>query len=127
MNSSALYLQAEPPFYTTILSFLIAPILLGNIIDLTFTKLVGPQSCSFDGTQKVCTVFNKTVPAYLRELARSLIQIIVVFFIIKYFSIYFKSSVFPVTGLSIFLLSQPELFEDFRRFLNSLIFLIKHN
>ena len=128
MNSSALLtLQAEPPFYNIIFYYLFCPLLLGNIIDITFTKFAGPQLCSFNGTAKTCNIGGQTFPSFARELGRSLLQLTVLFFTIRYFSIYFKSSVFPIVGLSIFCFSQPELFEDFRRFINSLLFMIKHN
>lgn len=128
MNSSALLLaQLEPAWYTVILQFFILPLLVGNIIDISFNKLIGSQHCSFNGTDKICTIFGKTMPSLLREGGRSIIQMLVLFFTLKYFSSYFKSTVYPVAGVTIFILSQPELFEDFRRFVNSLLFIIKHN
>jgi len=128
MNSSALLsLQAEPPFYSTIIYYFLSPLLLGNLIDISFTKLAGPQLCSFNGTEKTCTVAGQTVPSIVREFGRSIIQIVLLFFTIKYFSTYFRATVYPIAGLLIFCLSQPELFEDFRRFINSVFFMIKHN
>lgn len=125
MNSSALILsQIEPPWYNSILQFFVFPLLLGNLIDISFNKLFGSQHCSFNGTDKVCVILGKTVPSYAREAGRSLMQLLVLFFILKYFTSYFKSQ---AAGVAIFILSQPELFEDFRRFINSLLFIIKHN
>jgi hypothetical protein len=128
MNSSALLLaQLEPPWYTVIFQFFLLPLLIGNIIDISFNKLVGSQNCSFNGTDKICSIFGQTMPSLFREGGRSIIQMLVLFFTLKYFSNYFKSTVYPVAGVTIFILSQPELFEDFRRFVNSLLFIIKHN
>ena len=91
------------------------------------SKLVGSKYCSFNGTDKVCTIAGQTVPSYVREIGRSVIQLLIVFFVIKYFSSYFKASVYPAAAISVFIISQPELFEDFRRFINSIFFMIKHN
>ena len=128
MNSSALFLaQLEPPWYIVILQFFLLPLLVGNFIDIGFNKVVGSQYCSFNATNKVCTIFGQTFPSSIRELGRSVVQMFVLFFLLKYFSSYFKSTVYPVAGVAIFILSQPELFEDFRRFVNSLLFIIKYN
>jgi len=129
MNASAILnstIQSEQPFYITLTNFFVVPLLLGNILDIGITKLIGSQSCTFDGTQKICNVAGNTVPAYLREGGRTLLQILIVFLLLRYFSSYFRSSLFPVFGLGVFIYSQPDLQEDFRRFINSILFMIKH-
>jgi len=128
MNSSALLLnQIEPPFYILIGQFFVLPLVLGTILDIGVNKIIGSQYCSFNGTSKVCTIGGQAVPSYVREAGRSLVQLIGLFFILKYFSSYFKGTIYPAAGITIFILSQSELFEDFRRFINSLLFMIKHN
>lgn len=130
MNASAILsstLQVEQPLYLTALYYFLAPLIAGSIIDLAITKFAGSQNCTFDGKEKVCTVGGITMPAYAREAGRSIFQILVILFTIRYFTTYFRATVFPVFGLGVFLYSQPDLLEDFRRLINSLLFIIKHN
>jgi hypothetical protein len=130
MNSSAILnstLYPEQPFYTIILQYFLAPLILGNFIDVGFTKLIGSQHCSFDGKERVCNIAGSKIPAYGREALRSLLQLLAIFLTLKYFSTQFKNTLFPIFGLGIFIYSQTDLFEDFRRLINSLLFIIKHN
>ena len=129
MNASAILnssLQLEPPFYIILFNFFLLPLIVGNLLDVSITKLLGSQNCSFDGKEKICNIGGTEIPAYAREAGRSILQILIVFLTIRYFSSYFKSTVFPVFGLGVFLYSQTDLQEDFRRLINSLLFMIKH-
>jgi hypothetical protein len=87
---------------------------------------MGSQMCSFDGEEKKCTIFGNKIIASHRELGRPIIQILLIFAILYFLKPYFKTGLFPIAGLGIFLASQPELFEDFRRFLNTMLFNLKH-
>jgi hypothetical protein len=130
MNSSAILnstLYPEQPFYTILLNYFVIPLVLGNFLDVGFTKLIGSQNCSFDGKERVCNIAGSKIPAYGREALRSLLQLLVVFLILRAFSTYFKNTLYPIFGLGIFLYSQTDLFEDFRRLINSFLFMIKHN
>jgi hypothetical protein len=94
---------------------------------MVFGKFIGSQNCSFDGVNKVCSIAGQKVPSYVREFGRSFFQLVLVFLVLKYVSAYFKNTIYPVAGITIFILAQSDLFEDFRRFINSLLFMIKHN
>ena len=108
------------------LYYIIAPVVLGTAFDLGFNNLLGSQMCSFDGEDKICTIFGKKINGWQREIGRSILQLLLVFAILYYIKPYFKTGLFPIVGLGIFLVSQPELFEDFRRFINTMLFNLKH-
>ena len=130
MNSSAILnstLYPEQPFYTILLNYFLMPLVVGNFLDVGFTKLVGSQNCSFDGKERICTIAGSKIPAYAREALRSLLQLLVIFLVLRAFSAYFKNTLYPIFGLGIFLYSQTDLFEDFRRLINSFLFMIKYN
>lgn len=130
MNASAVLnstIQYEPPFYTILFMYFLVPLLAGNVIDLGITKLIGSQNCTFDGKEKVCDIAGQTIPSYAREAGRAILQFLIIYMTMRYFSAYFRPSLFPVFGLGVFLYSQTDLIEDFRRFINSLLFIIKYN
>jgi len=140
MNSYAINLSAntaatEGPAWLSFLTFIAAPVVLGSIIDIGFTQYMGPQHCSFKETEHKCVILGeKHVPAIFRELGRVVLQsillVILVYILQKYAFVYSKqlyTSLIGVIAIIIFMNTQTDLFEDFRRFNNSLLFRIKHN
>jgi len=140
MNSYAINLSAstaavETPAWLSFLTFIIAPVVLGSIIDIGFTQIMGAQHCSFKETEHKCLILGeKNVPAIFRELGRAVLQcimiIILVYLLQKYavgYSKHLYTSLLGVIAIVIFMNTQSDLFEDFRRFNNSLLFRIKHN
>jgi hypothetical protein len=117
----------ETPFYMNFIYYSLFPLIIGSSIDVGFNTVMGPQICSFDGEEKKCNIFGKNIPAWLREISRSLLQLCVLFLVLFLAKSYFKATLFPICGLGIFLASQPDLYEDFRRFVNSILFMIKHH
>lgn len=118
---------AEPPFYMNFIYYAMFPLIIGSAIDVGFNTLMGPQICSFDGNEKKCNIFGKNIPAWARELSRALIQLCILFAILILAKSHFKTTLYPICGVGIFLASQPDLYEDFRRLINSILFMIKHH
>jgi hypothetical protein len=116
----------ETPLYMNFIYYAMFPLIVGSAIDVGFNTLMGPQICSFDGNEKKCNIFGKNIPAWAREIARSLLQLGVLFLILFLAKSYFRATLFPIGGLAIFIATQPDLYEDFRRFINSILFIIKH-
>jgi hypothetical protein len=117
----------ETPFYLNFIYYLLFPLIIGSSIDVGFNTFMGPQICSFDGEEKKCNILGKNIPAWVRELSRSVLQLVVFFLILFLAKTYFKASLFPICGLGILIATQPDLYEDFRRFINSILFMIKYN
>lgn len=139
MNSYSASLSAstgatEQPALAFII-FIILPVLIGSVIDIGLTHLIGPQYCSFKETEHKCVIIgtHTEIPAIARELGRSIIQLILlvllVFVMQKVAPTYCRhlhSTLAGVVGVTAFMYTQSDLFEDFRRFNNSLIFKLKH-
>jgi hypothetical protein len=139
MNSYSASLSAstgatEQPVVGFII-FIILPVLIGSIIDIGITHLIGPQYCSFKETEHKCVIIgtDKEIPGIGRELGRTIIQVILlvilVFVLQKVAPAYCRhlhSTLAGVVGVGAFMYTQSGLFEDFRRFNNSLIFKLKH-
>ena len=117
----------ETPFYMNFIIYLLFPLIIGTSIDVGFNTLMGPQICSFDGQEKKCNVFGKNIPAWIREITRALLQLCVLFLVLFLAKSYFKATLFPISGLAIFIATQPDLYEDLRRFINSILFIIKYS
>jgi len=140
MNSYSASLSAstgatEQSLVSVFLIFIILPVLIGSAIDIGLTQAIGPQYCSFKDTEHKCVIIgtNKEIPAIGRELGRTIIQIILlvilVFALQKVAPTYCRhlhNTLAGVVGVVAFMLTQSDLFEDFRRFNNSLIFKLKH-
>jgi hypothetical protein len=140
MNSYAINLSAsnaatESPIWLSFLTFIVAPAVLGSIIDIGFTQVMGAQHCSFKETEHKCIILGQTnISAIFRELGRAILQctllIILVYILREYASVYSKqlyTTLGGVVAIVIFMNTQSDLFEDFRRFNNGLLFRIKHN
>jgi heme/copper-type cytochrome/quinol oxidase subunit 4 len=141
MNSYSASLSAstgatEQPVVIVFIIFIIVPVIIGSIIDIALTHTIGSQYCSFKETEHKCLIIgtNKEIPAIGRELGRTIIQLILLVIlavvILKMAPTYCRhlhSSLVGVVGVVAFMCTQSDLFEDFRRFNNSLIFKLKHN
>ena len=116
----------EQPFYLSFLYYVVCPLILGTAIDVGFSTVSGSQICSFDGETKKCVIFGQSIAAWVRELGRVLIQLILLFTVIFFLKSQFKASLYPILGLILFIVSQQEMIDDFRRFVTSLLFMMKH-
>jgi len=128
-TSSFITSGGEQPIYMTFAKNLLAPALVGSILDIMITKLVGVQNCSFKDGETKCVLFDKSVPAIVRELLRVTIQMLVILFIVYTIqtSPVFNKEHLSIMGSAAFLICQSDLFEDFRRLINSLLFKIRYN
>ena len=133
MNSytvTSLTASGEPPFYMLILLFIVAPLLIGSVIDIAFTQLVGSQHCSYKDGEKRCTILKSDVPALVRESGRFVVQLAIVICLVLGLATtsYANQLRTPIgsLGLILFMLTQSDLMEDFRRFMNGLLFIIKN-
>ena len=121
--------HTEPSIFITFAKNFLAPVLVGSILDILMTKAVGVQNCAFKDGETKCTLFEKSVPALVRELLRVTIQLGIILFIIYTIqtSPTFNKGHFSILGSAAFLICQSDLFEDLRRLINSLLFKIKYN
>ena len=121
----------EPPIYLLIVVFIILPLLVGSIIDITFTQLAGSQYCSFKDGETRCTIMKSDVPSSVREGGRFILQLLIIiaavvgFSRVPYTGLMAKSPI-GLMGMSLFIATQYDLMGDFRRLLNSLLFTIKN-
>jgi len=133
MNSytvSSLTATSEPSFYLLIILFIVLPLIIGSAIDIGFTQVAGSQYCSYKDGETRCTIMNSDVPAQARELGRFVLQLTVVISLVLWFAstAYASQLRTPIggIGLTLFMLTQSDLREDFRRFMNGLLFAIKN-
>ena len=122
--------SGEPPFYMLILLFIVAPLLIGSVIDIAFTQLVGSQHCSYKDGETRCTILKSDVPALVREAGRFLVQFAIIMFLVLGLATtsYGSQLRTPIgsLGLTVLIATQSDLMEDFRRFMNGLLFIIKN-
>ena len=112
---------------------IIVPLVAGGAIDLAFTQLMGSQYCSFNKTAYTCVINQIQIQEWVRALLRIILQLglILLGFILlerNSFSIMnsMYTSLFGIIGLNLFFTVQPDLFSDFRRFFNGLVFSLKY-
>ena len=119
-----------PPFYMLVLVFIAAPLIVGSVIDIAFTQLVGSQHCSYKDGETRCTILKSEVPTLVRESGRFVAQLTIVIALLLWFAStsYAGQLRTPigVLGLILFMITQSDLMEDFRRFMNGLLFIIKN-
>jgi len=114
--------------------YIIVPVILGVVIDLFFSQNIGSQFCTLNKTEYICVIHGFHIQQWQREAVRFIFQLGL---IMCAFMLLHKinsalitpifSSLFGLSGLIMFFIVQPDLFSDFRRFFNGLIFSIKHN
>ena len=112
-----------------VFGFLLLPVIVGSAIDVGFTQSIGSQHCSFTETEFTCTIAGKKMPAWVRELSRFILQIsvLIIFIVLLKSHIRGYESFIGILGSGAFMMTQSGLFEDFRRFINSIIFLAKYH
>jgi len=114
---------------------IIIPVIIGSVIDIGISQTAGSQYCSFKDFQNVCKFSHGLeMPSIYRELGRSVLQLIIiiilVFAIQKLVPSYYRqlyTTFAGIVAIIAFMHTQGDLFEDFRRFNNSVLFKIKHN
>lgn len=124
---------AEPSFYMLLVAFIIAPLIVGSVIDIAATQVAGSQHCSFKDGETRCTILKSDVPSAVRESGRFVVQLSLIIAVVvgfcKVFPVYsglLTKTPLGVLGASLFIATQSDLMEDFRRLLNGLLFAIKN-
>ena len=123
----------EPSIYMIIAVLILAPLLVGSVIDITFTQIAGPQYCSYRDGSTRCTILKYDLSALAREFGRFILQVMVIIGVVvgftkmapAYASMLGKTPL-SLLGPVLFVATQSDLMEDFRRLLNGLLFLIKY-
>ena len=124
---------AEPSFHMLLLVLIIAPLIVGSVIDIAATQVAGSQHCSFKDGETRCTILKSDVPSAVREAGRFIVQLSLIIAVVvgfgKMLPVYFTlltKTPLGMLGLSLFVATQSDLMEDFRRLLNGLLFAIKN-
>jgi len=124
---------AEPSFYMLLVVFIIAPLIVGSVIDIAATQVAGSQYCSFKDGETRCTILKSDVPSAVRESGRFVVQLSLIIAVVVGFSkvlpVYsglLTKTPLGVLGTALFIATQSDLMEDFRRLLNGLLFAIKN-
>lgn len=116
------------------LLYTFVPLLIGAVIDVLFTQLMGSQFCSLNSNSEyICSIRGVKFPQWEREFIRTFLQ----FGLIMCSIIYLlnnnaglvtplQTSLFGLSGVILFWLAQPDLFSDFRRLCNGLVFTVKY-
>jgi hypothetical protein len=110
------------------------PLFFGIIVDILFTQVMGSQFCSLNKTEYKCIIHGIHVTQWQREIVRFVAQlglIMSAILFVQYFSpslVYpLYTSLFGIIGLILCFIVQTDLFIDFRRFFNGIVFSLKHN
>ena len=124
--------STEPSLLMGFSKFFLVPMFIGLSVDIATTKGLGVQTCSFKDGETKCKVYGQTITGLTRELLRvifQLIHILLALYFIEYLASYTRGITSPVgiMGLAAFIMAQPDLFEDIRRLINSLLFKIKYD
>ena len=116
------------------LLYVILPLILGISLDILFTQIIGSQYCILNKTEYTCTIHGIHITQWQREAIRFLLQLGLIMSVILILQNVYPSSVIPlytslngVIGLLLMFISQTDLFSDFRRLCNGLVFSLKHN
>ena len=115
------------------LVYIVLPLLIGPIIDIGFTQVAGSQHCSYKDGDTKCTIFQAEIHGWIRELVRFALQLGVVIGIAFAFTALAPAYAaamgrgpLGIIGASLFIATQSDLMEDFRRLLNGLLFRLKN-
>jgi hypothetical protein len=116
------------------LLYVIIPLVFGVCIDILFTQIMGSQFCSYDDNEYKCNIHGIRTKQWQRETVRCILQfglIMCALLLIQNTSplliIPIYTSLVGVTGIILLFLVQTDLFIDFRRLCNGLVFALKHN
>jgi len=114
--------------------YAILPLFIGAIIDITFTQHLGTQFCLIKETDYVCTIHGIEIKQWQRELGRLILQlglIMCAFVLLQNYNSALMTpmytSLFGSIGLVLFFASQQDVFSDFRRLCNGIVFRAKYN
>ena len=110
------------------------PLLIGAFIDVIFTQIMGAQFCSLNSYNNyICNIHGVKFPQWEREFIRTFLQFGLIMCALIYLLNYnsslltlLQTSLFGLSGLVLFWLAQPDLFSDFRRLCNGLVFTVKY-
>lgn len=116
------------------LLYTLLPLLIGAFIDVTFTQIMGSQFCSLNSyNDYTCNIHGVKFPQWEREFIRTFLQFGLIMCALIYLLNYnsslltlLQTSLFGLSGLVLFWLAQPDLFTDFRRLCNGLVFTVKY-
>lgn len=116
------------------LLYTFVPLLIGAVIDVLFTQLMGSQFCSLNSNSEyVCSIRGVKFPQWEREFIRTFLQFSLIMCAIIYLLnnnaglvTPLQTSLFGLSGVILFWLAQPDLFSDFRRLCNGLVFTVKY-
>jgi hypothetical protein len=115
------------------LLFIVLPLLVGPVIDIGFTQVIGTQHCSYKDGDTKCTIFHIELHGWLRELLRFTLQLGLVLGLVFAFGAVSPGyanmmgrSPLGLVGAALFVATQSDLMEDFRRLLNGLLFRLKN-
>ena len=116
------------------LLYTLLPLLIGAFIDVTFTQIMGSQFCSLNSyNDYTCNIRGVMFPQWEREFIRTFLQFGLIMCALIYLLNYnsslltlLQTSLFGLSGLVLFWLAQPDLFTDFRRLCNGLVFTVKY-
>lgn len=116
------------------LLYTFVPLLIGAVIDVLFTQLMGSQFCSLNSNSEyVCSIRGVKFPQWEREFIRTFLQFGLIMCAIIYLLnnnaglvTPLQTSLFGLSGVILFWLAQPDLFSDFRRLCNGLVFTVKY-
>ena len=114
--------------------YIIIPLIIGISIDILFSQIMGSQYCSLNKTEYICSLHGIRIQQWQRELMRFVLQLSLImcaFIFLQHFTYStispMYSTLFGNIGLILLFMVQGDLFSDFRRFWNGLVFSIKHN
>jgi hypothetical protein len=131
VNSMILDTQKQP--YNNLL-YIIIPLFFGIIIDILFSQIMGTQYCSLNKTEYTCLIHGIRIEQWQREVVRFILQLSLILCALLLLHKFAGStinhmylSLFGNIGLILLFIVQVDLFSDFRRFCNGLVFSIKHN
>jgi hypothetical protein len=114
--------------------YIILPIVIGSMIDILFTQHLGTQFCSFNKTEHECIIHGIQIKPWQRESVRCVLQLGVLLTILILTQFYFPTymnqiytNLLAFIGITFFINLQSDLFSDFRRLNNGILFTLKHN
>lgn len=114
--------------------YIIIPLILGISIDILFSQIMGSQYCSLNKTEYICLIHGIQIQQWQRELLRFVLQVSLIMCAFVFLQQFTYSTISPMyttlfgnIGLIFLFMVQGDLFSDFRRFCNGLVFSIKHN
>uniref|UniRef100_A0A6C0KXY0 Uncharacterized protein n=1 Tax=viral metagenome TaxID=1070528 RepID=A0A6C0KXY0_9ZZZZ len=131
-NSLTSVHSTEPSLLVGFGKFFLVPMVLGLSLDMVSTQALGVKTCAFKDGETKCKVYGQTITGLTREFLRVIFQVLHILFAlyyIEYLASYARgiSSPVGIMGLAAFIMAQPDLFEDIRRLINSLLFKIKYD